>query len=365
MNKLINKFKSNIILQIIFPTLFVIGIILFLLSASSLYQQKLIFVEELTEQIISLGKKIIPACEKALEDKNDLNLLQYINQITENTNVAYAMILNPEGKILAHSQLNRWGKMYRGLEIKQALKSKKPLIYKNKKNIYIVFPLKKKDKTIGILQIKTSSLPITQKLTTIKNTIYLTIFISLLLIGLWLLTILKFTLTAPLKNLNSVIESFPLPQSSSPIQKEFGGFNSLKQKINNIFKHFKSEQLFFQNQSLSSKECMNILLKNIGQTLNEGNLLLDSNNKIIFINNSACKILNLKKNDILNCHILDIFKNPKILNIIKKALNNPNQTVEEYFPTEKTKHNIKITMIKDQKNNHLGGIILFYPLSSQ
>jgi sensor histidine kinase regulating citrate/malate metabolism len=365
MKELLNKLKSNILLQIIIPTIFLIGTILFFLSAFSLYQQKIIFVEELTKEIFSSGKKFIPSCEKALEDKNDLKLLRHINEITKNTNVSYSMVLNPEGKILAHSQLNHWGKIYQDSEIKQVLKSGKSVIHKNKKGIYIIFPLKKKNKLIGLLQIEATSLHINQKLKTIKKTIYITIFVSLLLIGLWLLIILKFTIITPLKNLKSAIEYFPLPKLLSLNQKSVGEFSCIRQKFNQIFKHFKEEQLFFKNQSVLHKENINLFLKNIGKTLNEGNLLLDSNNKIVFINNSACKILNLKKDNILNCHILDVFKNPDILKIINKALNNPNQIIKDFYSTNETHYNIKITMIKDKENNHIGGIILFYPLSPQ
>lgn len=361
MKQLFSKLKSNILLQVIIPTLFVIGMILFFLSAFSLYQQKLLFVEELTKQILSSGKKFIPSCEKALEDKNDLKLLHHINEITKNTNVAYAMVLDPEGKILAHSQLNRWGEIYQDLEIKQVLKSGNPVIRKNKKGIYIIFPLKTKNKPIGLLQIEATDLHINQKLKTIKKTTYITIFVSLLLIGLWLMIILKFTIISPLKNLKSAIEYFPLPKLPSLNQKSVGGFNSIKQKFNQIFKHFKEEQLFFKNQSVLHKENINLFLKSIGKTLNEGNLLLDSNNKIVFINNSACKILNLKKDNILNCHFLDAFKNPEILKIINKALNNPNQITEDFFSTKEMKYDVKITMIKDKENNHIGGIVLFYP----
>ncbi|MCK4532287.1 hypothetical protein KAU39_00750 [bacterium] len=334
---------------------------MFFLSAFSLYQQKLFFVENLTKEIFSSGKKFIPSCEKGLEDKNDLKLLQHINEITKNKNISYAMVLNPEGKILAHSQLNHWGKTYQDLEIKQVLKSGKYIIRKNKKGIYIIFPLKKKNKPIGLLQIEATYLQINQKLKTIKKTTYITIFVSLLLIGLWLKIILKFTIITPLKNLKSAIEYFPLPKLSSLNQESAGGFNSIRQKFNQIFKHFKKEQLFLKNQSVLHKENMNLFLKSIGETLNEGNLLLDSNNKIVFINNSACKILNLKKDNILNCHILDVFKNPEILKIINKALNNPNQIIKDFFLTEAIKYNIKITMIKDKENTHIGGIVLFYP----
>lgn len=364
MKNLIKKIRSNLTLKIIIPSLLVIGIILLSLSTFFLRQQELIFTKELTKQIISLGEGYIPRCEKALKDRNDLYLLQYVNEMVKNTDVTYAMVLNSEGKVLVHSQLNKRGKVYQDPWIKKVLKSKKAIIYrvgeKKEKKFHIAFPLKKDNKSNGILQIGVSSLRINQTLKTKNKTLYTVIFASLLFICLWLYWIIKITTVAPLNELKFNIESLPLSKFSLFNQKESPSeFNELGQKISQTFKRFKDEQVFLENQLSKYKDHLDIFLKNAGRTLKEGALFMDSNNKVIFINDLGCKILNVEKENVLNSHILDVLKNAKILNMVKKSLNNPNQIIEDNFETTDAKYGIKITMVKDRENNYLGGIILF------
>ncbi len=145
------------------------------------------------------GKSIAASAEDALIENDELFLFKLVTDAVKNRDILYAFVVNEEGTIKAHSDINQYGKKYtpRGKEVKAG----RILKFKGKEILEITIPvLLAGKKKIGEVHLGVSLEPIKENLKKLRETI---IFITLgiFFVGIVITAFMTKIMTDPIKTL--------------------------------------------------------------------------------------------------------------------------------------------------------------------
>lgn len=230
----------------------VLLILLFLLSLTSFLFYKFIgdftvnsLKEEIDKRMSSIIQNLASTCEEPLFEGDDLFLFKLMREIKEEEGLDYAMVIDRNGIIFAHSDLKYFGKKYEEKNFKN------PLILTKEKDIYLAGK-----KYIGKVSIGISADIIKGKIKKLEEIIFL---ITLLIFGAGFFLTLFITkfITDPIKLLEKGTKEIARGNYDYRIEKypkdEIGdlavAFNemarSLKEKeiIKDAFRRYVSRQV--------------------------------------------------------------------------------------------------------------------------
>ncbi len=230
----------------------VLLILLFLLSLTSFLFYKFIgdftvnsLKDEIDKRMSSLIQNLASTCEEPLFEGDDLFLFKLMKEIKEEEGLDYAMVIDRNGIIFAHSDLKYFGKKYEEKNFKN------PLIFTKEKDIYLAGK-----KYIGKVSIGISADIIKRKIKKLEEIVFL---ITLLIFGAGFFLTLFITkfMTDPIKLLEKGTKEIARGNYDYRIEKypkdEIGdlavAFNemarSLKEKemIKDAFRRYVSRQV--------------------------------------------------------------------------------------------------------------------------
>lgn len=174
--------------------------------------QKSIFENILIERLKTKTNFYFPLVKKALESKNDILMMNSLEEITKDSEFIYARLLDNNGKLLAHNKIQEWGRTLDDTLSKQIIASNEPTFIKTLVGYDYSIPIilsttKIASFSVGISKAKTDAVYNSVKNKSFKLALAIfavTIFIYLL--------VFRFIVILPVKNLQNRIESVILGQ---------------------------------------------------------------------------------------------------------------------------------------------------------
>lgn len=268
-----------------------------------------------------LGEQIIPLIEK-----NDSEELDKLVKMLGNKIQTRITVIVPDGTVLADSQENPKLMVNHGTrtEIAQALEGKTGRFLREsetlrKQMLYIAVPVKKNYKILGVVRLSLFLKDINSTINHVRTKI---LEISLLVVALSLLisTLFSRSLSRPIRELSSVSRKIAngdfnarvFLKRRDELHELADNFNTMAADMKKLFDDLKN-----QKEELDS----------VISSLQEGILVLDSEERVILTNDSFRKII---KNNIKERQFYwEFFRIPQFDGLVKKIKSTRNNVSEE------------------------------------
>ncbi|OGS02915.1 MAG: hypothetical protein A2339_01755 [Elusimicrobia bacterium RIFOXYB12_FULL_50_12] len=297
----------------------VIGL-LFLYHLPSLSSKSLAALNEKLKAVTLLSE---PAVAKAVSSKDDIALFSEIEKISKVEDISSAYMLDNSARVTIHNNTAQWGSELSDEYSKKAVASPKTIIQKlPSANKYLY---SSRVASSATLCIEVSSQRMKDFNSSESKKALYTAAIVIVVYTLLMIVIVNRFVKIPVQKFEQAAASL----ISGGAADYKGEYDSIFEKI----KAFAVEKS--SGRSAGGADASEI----IGFGLNAWNigiLAVDSQNKVVYINETAGDLLGIIDGESLKGkHLLDAVPEPELLEVIKKSKAIPNQTAETKYK-EKT-----------------------------
>lgn len=301
---------------------------------------------DLQDQLIAIGKTLMRTyqmrIEVAAENRDDIKLNDYMKHIMEFPRTKFSKVNDPAGKVIAHNDVKKWGKTDRDKDTLQILRARKFSVYRRwDENNHLMYefiqPLRSSaGKYIGAHRIGFSAEGIAERVREMKrksfNATLLWSSIFALIVGVFSKKITLYGAPKIKYILNTIMAERwdEEEKKQSHILKKKDEWGALARHCDYIAKRIEDEKRLYSEKVKKANEDLNCFIKNIGKGFKSGAILADSENKIVFINKTARRMLSLsEETEVIGEHITSLFKSLALIEIFQKSINNPNQLIQK------------------------------------
>jgi hypothetical protein len=334
------------------------GIIVYILSFTAIYSYFSNKIKVLTNSLVlenslNILVNVFPDCVKSILKKNDLELIAIMQKIKKYHSIAYAIVLDNNGKVLGHNDISQWGKTYNNSLTINALNARHIIIQDYKfanETIYdIGIPVNIGGYRIATIRLGVYPKEINLRIKQIKQQVHLWIFISAVIFMLLLYAITNVTFIQPINNL---IKALSVKPSLDTTEKYLKGYGKELQKL---YEHLSAVKTNIENQisnvdkKLQQLEiALNTLFTKLKYALGYSVIFIDRENKIRYVDNVIREKLLLPE-DILGQHILHIRFSEENKTVMQFLLNTEGNVTKMSYHNEEF---ISLPLIDDSNNYH-------------
>jgi len=202
-----------------------------------------------------------------------------------------------------------------------------------------------------------------------KNASYSTSIISLItiLLGVILVFYLVNKIVKPIRNLIDKIKK--IAEGDYTQQLDVTGddeISELSKEFNIMSEKLKKYDLLNIRRLMKEKQ----KAESIVESISDGIIVTDEDNKIILVNSAAEKALNIKEKNVINRHFLEGIKKEEIFNIIKNIKNKSNLNDTKKYTDitieydEEIKHyNVNVKPIRNKDGENIGMVTLMQDIT--
>ena len=272
-----------------------------LFAGTIIYFQTVPFAQKtmqsaLEQRVNAVAKISTPEIEQALKTKDDISLLIALEKLSKQESIESVFILDKNSLVIAHTNTQEWGKKY-PIAIKDIFEKLKAQSYVKTEiaqNTYYAFLLSNEH----LLFLQASNKDQYNILNTFFRTSLILCVILLILLSFSFYYISKLSVTKARNKLLKALtdKSQKLPKDLSRMTEE------IKLRLNSIVPNTDTNTI--QRKSFAS--CIEHIYNK-----DNGLILFDINNTLIFVNKSAENIFGIKKQ--YGTHLLDVIKDTQIL----------------------------------------------------
>lgn len=357
------KWFSRILFKYPLLTTLLLFLVLLFLFTDGYFRER----KSLLGQSLNQGKFLIqtygPLTAKAIQFKDDLALITYLQNLMEQSSVLYALVLSPQGEILAHHQPSEIGKAYNDPLTQRALTASGLQILRLTSGEYpqdepydFSLPLMVQGTKKAVLRLGVSTREVKTLLSRyVENR--LLISLAALLVGLAGSYFLAYWLTQPLGQVKETIEAMARRDlSETPNISRGDELGELISVAKETARKIAEERKKFEEEISSREKKSQLYLKNLAEQWKGGIVLTDGNNRIICLNELGKKAIFANEEPLPGKHILEVARNIEFINLLKKATKNPNQIISEELKSANQK--LKILCMEDEQKNLIGTLAL-------
>jgi|GEM_PF-3996796 len=334
------------------------GIVVYVLSFAAIYGYFSNKIKTLTNSLVlenslNILINVFPDCVKSIIKKNDLELIALMQKIKKYHSIAYAVVLDNNGKVLGHNDISQWGKIYNNSLTINALKAGHIIIqdykFANEEVYDIGIPVNVGGYRIATIRLGVYPKELNLRIKQIKQQVYFWIFVSAIMFMFLLYAITNITFTSPINNL---IKALSVKPAVSTVEKYLKWHSS---ELRKLYEHLSAVKTNIESQIAATDKklqqlemALNTLFAKLKDALGYGVIFIDGENKIRYIDDAVRKKLALPE-DILGQHILNI-KFSEENQVLKQFLLNAKENVTKIsFQNEEF---ISLLLIDDYNNYH-------------
>jgi hypothetical protein len=278
-------------------------------------------------EIIAIGKAksalkvIVPSFNKALENSDDINLLINIESIAKIENITTCFILDKNGKVIVHNNINEWNTERTSRIYNRVIKQKAQSLQQTPDKDFLLFsePLTSDCTLFCIFSVKeTKEISRNWKVKYYTVASFVVLFIVIILYFLSKLFIL-----------------LPFNRIKKSLENDKSGENIKENKYNEITDIFIAEKEKI-TKKIEILEEDRVSLSKIVEYSQETSIkdssafvILNSLSRVMYAHDNTGTIL--KKDFEKSKHILEISENPNLVKIVSKANENPGKEINESF----------------------------------
>ncbi|MCK5535086.1 hypothetical protein KAI68_08210, partial [bacterium] len=333
LSKIANKLGLGL-LSLKFTFLFVILllIILFMGKIAIIDYRKSGLEEELQKKGQVLAKIFTPWCIKALEEQDDIFLLNILNSLRQQEDIMYNVVLDEKGIVIGHTNVYKLGKEYNDDITRKALGASKILIQsyrRGNKDLYDYgIPLLSLGEKLGVLRFGLSRENVDMELEHFASRIKFFMWVIILLLGTEVFFLVNYKISKPLIKIKEAVNllggqyfEYKVPVETND---EIGG---ISKGIENFIGQIKRELEFQEEKNKRGSlleikrlgEMLNVLLENTDKKV----LVADVNNNVVFSN------IETQEDKMVGGHLLDIIKEKDFVALLNDAFSKRGEIVKE------------------------------------
>ncbi|MCX5781191.1 MAG: hypothetical protein NT145_00565 [Elusimicrobia bacterium] len=342
-----NIFNSLSIKLIVFLSILFACIIAFIYFFQFVPIQKKLYDSQIKEKLDNIVNLYQNSLSKALQNSDDLTILNSIENIMKYDGIYTAYIINKTGKVITHNETSEWNRIYTDPFSKNAVSAASSLIQNTLKSNKFLFSCPISSCTtlcVGFSKEKTEK--------NIENTRQKFIFISLILFLATILSIFVIVNTlfaSPFKKLEHFINSVTLSKGGTIPELGKDDFGRIASQINTLLSSVQSASPSHSERYYKQDQKMSLLIKDLSNHISSGLMIIDAENRIISVNSQFLVFLSMTGKDIIGKHLLDAVKMPELFSLIAKSAEKPGTAIIESILGKE----IKVITVDD------AGVILF------
>lgn len=305
-----------------------------------------------------------PISVRAMELGDDISLINNIQSLVEQQDVIHAMILNQQGTVIAHNKPTELGKTYEDKLSKQAVGVDVFTVfnyeYEENKKLFIyefATPLISKGLKIGVLRFAITSRTVNEEMSS-RLEFFSVIFIITVVLSVIISYFYGLSLSSPLVTAKENLEDVEKDAALLEI-KEVERKDEIGQILNSVYQIAAkvSEKRVAHADELKLYQLkFRTYVESLGPLLPVGAILMDSNNSILYINDTAAKAIFSEVSESIGKHILEVVRNTEFASLFKQALKEPNKIfTQDIKNVEKT---VSIISILGPDKMPLGTIVI-------
>jgi hypothetical protein len=292
--------------------------------------QEAVLTKELFTRVKNVAAVTGPDIVMAIMAKEDLPLVRKIESIKNLDDISAVYVLDKTGIVVIHDRTAEWGKVYDdsfskgSIEKREISRKRLP----GAKGYLTAVPLD----LSYTLYVEASTQKISERIKLArKNGLYV-IAIALILSSLFFAWFVNGIFRKRLRRLDKELRQIGLDLSSriGPGDGPKDELAVLANEINALLDKFRDELGNVRAASFLELKNSRRILESLVACLEMGAAVVDSENRIIAINEKAKQAFNISPDSsISEKHFLDVFNGPDILNVLKKAALNKNVIITE------------------------------------
>lgn len=362
----ISRPKIGVVLKLVIAQLTFFFVLVVVLGSIMYFYQKNVLMEQFISNAKTLVKTYALACADAKEAKDDLQLLAYMGRIKKMPDVVKGAILDPEMKVQIHTEKAEIGKVKEGDPISVKIVTSNDFLIQTYQGVggeYYVFsmPIFLKMKKIAFLRIDFSSESIGFIMDSYRERAVLAIILMLALVAVGVYVV-SFNVGKGISGLMVLSDAIATEKFDESL---FKGLSQKKDEIGvlakvlfNTMETVKTNYASYKEQLSFAQMRFHYFLQSIGKYFTKGVMFLDQDNKIIYVNDPACRILSTTTEGNVGKHILEINKNEELMELLSASMTKPNQIMKTSLVSLKT--SAAVTTVQEDTTNEIVGIIIVF-----
>ncbi|MDD9303567.1 MAG: PAS domain-containing protein [Desulfobacter sp.] len=357
--------KSKLIWRI-FPSFLII--ILLSLSAvawSSTRYFKTFFLENSEKELTVRAYLVQDRFARALSfDKLDAQQIDLLCKQVGRQIQTRVTVIWPSGEVIGDSfaRVETMENHQARPEIKAAFDGKKGVAIRysstlDKTMMYIALPLTHQKEDMGVIRTAVSISDIDTKISTVRNSIFYAVILTVLAAGLASLYVSR-RITIPIEEMRKGAEAFSRGNLSDRLlSTDTRELSELARSMNFMARTLDRKIVDAKNRSRE--------LEAVHTSMQEGVIAIDGNEEIITINTAADRIFDFAPDMLKTRNILEVARNYELQTFIQKALST-HEPVEDDIVIERDEPiilNIHSTALYDTNENRMGTLVIFHDIT--
>ncbi|MBN1622493.1 MAG: PAS domain-containing protein [Endomicrobiales bacterium] len=318
--------KLNISLKIvIFFSLILVSTLFFLFYYYFLPMQEKQLKRNLYDKVKTVSDLSQPLINKALKNNDDITLLSQIEEILKIKDINSAYILDNKGRVITHNQTSEWGKIYDDEISRKIVEKKKEMVNKIPSGYLYSIPIT----SSATFCIRLSEQKIKENMNALEKNVGYT-FLSISVTGILLFYLFIFSqFKTPLKNLGHVLKAVAVGGIGKIEIKKHDEIGVLIKLVNDIIEKFEQDSSTSGVNVNEVKNNTKIIIEEIAKNISSGIMIIDSENRLIHINQKACDFLSVSRDNTSGKHILDFIQDALLIDLINKTVKEIGKNFEE------------------------------------
>lgn len=226
---------------------------------------------------------VAPSVRKAVEAGDDLGVMEHLGRVAENPDFSYARVLNSSGAVIAHNNINEWGKIYSGALTQKIISADAFSVYprKDPDGYDCSLPLKLADGEMMFFSVGLSDYKILKEFAEKENLARKTAWFIFALLFVFIEMMVFLMAVSPLRKLKMNVESSAMGSFGEEIpQIGRGEIQTLVPAVNSAMKKL-ADDMSKQAEALSKMQAdIMFVVKGAVSVLEKPYMLLDANGVI-------------------------------------------------------------------------------------
>lgn len=286
----------------------------------------------LIENVIQKNSLMVSTYASFMSDakqmNDDLVIVDYIERMKRSPMVRYIMVLDDRSRVVFHSDMRKIGKTYQDAESLRAVTSEEPVtqeVYLDGESLMdFAAPITVDHKKAATLRAGFSRSSIDAGIEDIKENL------SVVAVGGLIIVIVgSFIINSGigvdinhLKNAAREVSRGELPETINVSGS--GEIGYLARVLERMFEKFKRDLSDIETQKKELRKNYDFFIQNLAAFIDEGIIIMDSDNKIIFANEASGKTAGFSVLGCMGKHMLELIKNAELIEFLNHCSQNPN-----------------------------------------
>ena len=324
--------KIGLVTQLVFKSMVFFSVLLAVICFFIFKYQKSALIENIIQKNKAMVTTYAAFMSDAKQMNEDLIIVDYIERMKRSPMVRYIMVLDDRSRVVFHSDMRKIGKKYQDAETLKAVASEEPVV----QNVYFEgenlmdfsAPILVDHKKAATLRAGFSSSAIDAGTEDIKENLSVVAVAGLIIVivGSFIINSGMGVNINHLKAAAREVTRGELPETINVTGS--GELGYLARVLERMFEKFRQDFADIETQKKELRKNYDFFIQNLAAFIDEGIIIMDSENKIIFANESAAKIVGFPVLGCIGKHTLEMITNAELIEFLNFCSQKPNAAGE-------------------------------------